>query len=173
MNPIFVFAKSNYLLFAILVIQIVGFGVLWSKNSEPETIFIPAGTAGAPTSTVGQSVPIAAIKLPDTDSLRVSVRSVLQDELRAFVQQASGGITVREAEAARIAQDPKGNAEAFAQSNTVIDQALSRRSWSNEDTAALLPNVAKLSEAQRIELTQKFHGALNRQELRLMGPPPL
>ena len=119
------------------------------------------------------SIPVTAIRLPDADSLRASVRSVLQEELRAYVHQANGGVSAREAEAARIAQDPKGNVEAFAQSTSVIDQAMSRRTWTPEDSAALLTNVAKLSEAQRMELTQKFHGALNRQELKLMGPPPL
>lgn len=168
------FIKTNFLLLAVIVVQIVGFGALWARHSEPETIFIPTGT-GATTAadTAGQSIPVTAIKLPDTDSLRASVRSVLQEELRTYVRQASGGVSAQEAEAARIAQDPKGNAEALMQSNAVIDQAVSRRTWTMEDSAALLPNVAKLSESQRIELAQKFHGALNRQELKLMSPPPL
>lgn len=167
------FFKNNFLVLAIIAVQVVGFGALWSRHSEPETIFIPATTGAAISDTTGQSIPITAIKLPDTDSLRASVRSVLQEELRAYVRQVSGGVSAQEAEAARIAQDPKGNVEAFMQSNTVIDQAVSRRTWTMEDSAALLPNIAKLSESQRLELTQKFHGALNRQELKLMGPPPL
>lgn len=167
------FLKSNFLLLTVLAVQVVGFGVLWGRHSEPETIFIPTGTGPGVADAGGQPVPVTAIKLPDAESLRTSVRSVLQEELRAYVQQVSGGASPREAEAARIAQDPKGNAEAFAQSNTVIDQAVSRRTWTMEDNAALLPNIAKLNESQRNELTQKFHGALNRQELKLMGPPPL
>lgn len=167
------FLRSNILLLLVLVVQMVGFGVLWGRNSEPETIFIPTGTSDATGANTGQSIPVTAIRLPDADSLRASVRSVLQEELRAYVHQANGGVSAREAEAARIAQDPKGNVEAFAQSTSVIDQAVSRRTWTPEDSAALLTSVAKLSEAQRMELTQKFHGALNRQELKLMGPPPL
>lgn len=167
------FFKNNFLVLAVIAVQVVGFGALWSRHSEPETIFIPAATGATTPDTTGQSIPITAIKLPDTDSLRASVRSVLQEELRAYVRQVSGGVSAQEAEAARIAQDQKGNVEAFMQSNTVIDQAVSRRTWTMEDSAALLPNIAKLSESQRLELTQKFHGALNRQELKLMGPPPL
>ena len=117
------FVRSNILLLLVLVVQVVGFGVLWGRNSEPETIYIPTGTPDAAGANAGQSIPITAIKLPDSDALHASVRAVLQEELRAYVHQANGRVSPREVEAARIAQNPKGSAEAFAQSSSVIDQA--------------------------------------------------
>ena len=62
---------------------------------------------------------------------------------------------------------------ALSRSSSLIDQAISAGRWTEQHTQELLPQLSSLSENQRIKLLEKFHGAVNRQEIELEDVPPL
>jgi len=132
--------------------------------------------SATPAPSGGGSANGAVTGLPDSDLLRAAVREVVREELRDFIREARGH--ERAPGSANAADqkvfDPKLNAEALTQAGRIVDQALARKAWTTEDNTMLLPHVGGLTPSQRIALTEKLLGAINRQEVKPMDIlPPL
>lgn len=61
----------------------------------------------------------------------------------------------------------------YSNSDAIISAAIAVGKWTEQDTRNLLPHMGNLSYEQRIALLEKFHSAVNRQELNLEAFPPL
>ena len=150
-----------FLMFAVLPIGACGGGGSGSATPAPSS---------------GGSVNGVVTGLPDSDLLRAAVREVVREELRDFIREARGYERAPgSANAAdQTAIDPKLNAEALTQAGRIVDQALARKTWTMEDNTMLIRHVGGLTPAQRIALTEKLLGAINRQEVKPMDIlPPL
>ena len=167
------------LLVGIILIQISGFAFLWMKISEP-----PVATAPI----FDPATAIAAMKPPDEQLIRESIRNILKDELQTYVEQlqqqqqqlqklqtrqekprvaASGGDNTV---AARTR--PPASPQVAQETMAIVDRALASGVWTDADNNALLKLTPQLSEAQRVELLEKIFGAINRQQLKAVGSLP-
>lgn len=168
------------LLIGIILIQIIGFAFLWVKISAPPSAAAPP--------MIDPATAIAAMKPPDEQLIRESIRNILKDELQAYVEQlqqqqqqlqklqtrqekprvaASGGgdtVTPR--------SRPPANPEVVQETMAIVDRALASGVWTDADNNALLKLTPQLSEAQRVELLEKIFGAINRQQLKAVGSLP-
>ena len=172
MNP----GQFRLLLIGIILIQISGFAFLWMKMAElPSAAALPI---------IDPATAIAAMKPPDEQLIRESIRNILKDELQAYVEQlqqqqklqtrqekprgvASGGgdtVTPR----SRPPASPQVAQEAMA----IVDRALTSGVWTDTDNNALLKLAPQLSETQRVELLEKIFGAIDRQQLKAVGSLP-
>ena len=161
------------LLMGIIIIQISGFAFLWMKISE-------APSAGPPP-IIDPATAIAAMKPPDEQLIRESMRTILREELQAYVEQqqklpAHPGkarpTTADAAEAGSPRSRTPVNPQVTRQAMAIVDRALGTGVWTDADNNALLKLAPQLSEAQRVELLEKIFGAMNRQQLKATGSLP-
>ena len=116
---------------------------------------------------------IAAINLPDTDKFREAVQTVLKQELQAYLQKMLDRPDRGSKEPSEhAAENSAENLQAVQQANEIIDVALAKKAWTEQDNLKLLRYSFKLTSAQRAQLAQKVYGAINRRELRLTGNVP-
>ena len=175
------FGVHRLLLLGIILIQIIGFAFLWMKISAvptPGTAIIDPATA------------IAAMKPPDEQLIRESIRNILKDELQTYVeqlqqqqqqQQQLQKLQTRQ-EKPRVASGSSetiaprtrapANPQVAQESMAIVDRALASGVWTDTDNNALLKLASQLSEAQRVELLEKIFGAINRQQLKAVGSLP-
>lgn len=162
------------LLTGVILVQIVGFVVLWMK--------IPAATSNA--TRVVSTVPVIdpnsvkfATKIPQNRILRQAIDSVLKQELAPYLTQLAAAQRVRlkqtQVEATAMPR-PGGpaNIQAARQSSEIVDRALASGVWTDSDSSALLRVAPLLSENQRVGLLDKIFGAINNQELKPVGSLP-
>ncbi len=170
------------LLMIIIIIQISGFVFLWERI--PET---PSGTAGGPP-VIDPATAIAAMKPPDEQLIRESIRNILKDELQTYVaqlqreQQSLSKLQTRQEKQPRTVivtsadlaapQRPPANPQVAEQAMAIVDRALAIGVWTDADNNALLKLSPQLSEPQRIALLEKIFGAINRQQLKAVGSLP-
>lgn len=164
--------KSLALITSLSVVQIAITAVLLYKlPSQDEFMYLPIDRTLENTAAAnGQQPAVVALKLPDSDMLRASVSQILKEELGRYLAKAGGTLSANVAPAQR--EDFAGDADAFRQAQLVIDQALSRGTWGDQDSAALMQQAGRLNSKQRIELMEKLYGALNRQEIKSTGMVP-
>jgi hypothetical protein len=108
--------------------------------------------------------------------LQQQIRSVIRSELTTFSATLKANrSTVMDPPRPTLltAEQQREQQNQFAQSEAVLDTALSLGVWTERDTRNLIPHLSSLSGAQRLQLLEKFHGAVNRQELKLEDVPPL
>ena len=78
--------KRTTLAVALLfIIQISGFVLLWQKMPNPENVVVVPNSATGANAASGVSA--VAVKLPDTELLRETVRQVVQEELHAIYKK--------------------------------------------------------------------------------------
>jgi hypothetical protein len=176
-------APSNFLLIGVIAVQIAGFGLLWTRISDPgDQPVVASGDPPRPVIDVGSVV--GATRFPDEELLRESVRAVIKQELDAYLaerEQArdqalaeAGGPKRPAASPARAAaraarpRDP----QALDASRAIVDQALAAGIWTDADSSALLAYKFKLTEPERVELLEKIFGAINSQRLKPVGSLP-
>lgn len=176
------FGLHRILLMIIIIIQISGFVFLWERISEKAP-----GTAGGPP-VIDPATAIAAMKPPDEQLIRESIRNILKDELQTYVaqlqreQQSLSKLQTRQEKQPRTVivtsadiappQRPPANPEIAQQSMAIVDRALAVGVWTDTDNNALLKLAPQLSEPQRIALLEKIFGAINRQQLKAVGSLP-
>ncbi len=169
------------LLMGIILLQISGFTFLWMKISE-----VAPNTAG-PQSVIDPATAIAAMKPPDEQLIRESIRTILKDELQTYVaqlqqeQQSLSKLQARQGKQPRAAatsvddappQRPPASPQVAQQTMAIVDRALAVGVWTDADNNALLKLSPQLSEPQRIALLEKIFGAINRQQLKAVGSLP-
>lgn len=162
------------LLTGVLVIQIVGFVVLWMK--------IPAATSNTavtvPTTPMidPNSVKFAAT-IPQSQVLRQAIDSVLKQALAPYLTRLAAAQRKRleQTQIETTAMPPPGgpaNMQAARRSSEIVDRALASGVWTDSDSSALLRIAPQLSENQRVGLLDKIFGAINSQELKPVGSLP-
>ncbi len=170
------------LLMVIILIQISGFAFVWMKITESA----PGAAQSQPI--IDPATAIAAMKPPDEQLIRESIRNILKDELQTYVEQLQqqqqqlqklqarpekprlAGTSVEAAATPR--SRPPANPQVAQQAMAIVDRALATGVWSDMDNNALLKLSPQLSEAQRVELLEKIFGAINRQQLKAVGSLP-
>lgn len=146
--------------------------LLYKLPNEEEIMYLPIDRTleNAAAATGQQPASVVALKLPDSDMLRASIEQILKDELGRYLANVGGATNVSAAPAQR--EDAPGNADAFRQAQAVVDQAVARGTWGDQDSTALMQQAGHLNSKQRTELMEKLYGALNRQELKSTGMVP-
>lgn len=170
------------LLMGIIIIQISGFAFLWMKITETTQ-----STAHSPP-IIDPATAIAAMKPPDEQLIRESIRTILKDELQTYVEQlqqqqqqlqklqahqgkpplATTGVEADTSPRSR----PPASPQVAQQTMAIVDRALAAGVWTDADNNALLKLSPQLSEAQRVALLEKIFGAINRQQLKAVGSLP-
>ncbi len=166
--------QYKILLTGIILVQIVGFVVLWMRiPSAPPRSAI--AVAAMPRIASG-SVRFAA-RIPQDQVLRQAITSVLKQQLAPYLAQLAAARRERlqETRSAVSAAPPLGSPasmRANRQSNEIVDRALASGVWTDADSSALLQVAPQLSETQREGLLNKIFGAINDQELKPVGSLP-
>ena len=162
------------LLIVVMLLQLGGFVFLWMKMSE-------APGAGKFPPMSDQVTTLAAMKPPDEQLIRESIRTILREELQSYVEQqqklpARPGNARPSTTETEAAPGPRPRAPASPQvtqqAMSIVDRALGTGVWTDADNNALLKLAPQLSEAQRVELLEKIFGAMNRQQLKATGSLP-
>jgi hypothetical protein len=111
----------------------------------------------------------------DQSMLQDTLREIVADELDKVSPALSaeyGNLTPGTAYVGKTTQ--MAPEQAYAQSAAIIQEAIQYGEWDGERSAQMAPLVNNLSQAQRIELLEQYHGALNRGEIKMTGiVPPL
>jgi hypothetical protein len=166
----------------IILIQIGGFAFLWWKISDSASVPV----ASQPI--IDPATAIAAMKPPNEQLIRESIRTILKDELQTYVeqlqqqQQQLQKLQARQAKSrpaaagADVAVAPRALPQASPQvaqeTMAIVDRALAAGVWTDADNNALLKLAPQLSEAQRVALLEKIFGAINTQRLKAVGSLP-
>ena len=163
-------------LFIIIVVQIGGFALLWSKDAlPPEYVYLPT-TADKTVTDSPVNTPVVVVAPPDEKALREIIQTVLEQELAPYTQRFT---TASNTTQKIIPVDPLGvkenspeNVQAFTNISNIVDSALAKGEWTNADSAALIPSISNLSPSQRIYFADKVTRAINNQEFKLenFGP---
>lgn len=164
--------------FSLAAIQMLGFYLLWDKISTPQAyVYMPAAgssetIAGTPTS------PVTVTQFPTESALRETAKAVLKQELDPYLRQlaAAPEASIKHKAAPvdfpHVKENSPENLQAAQQANSIIDLALAKKVWTEQDSLALLRYVFNLTSAQRAQLAQKLYGPINRQELQVTGSIP-
>lgn len=178
--------QFKLLLLSLVITQLVGFSalgfILSNPSSGPNDARILADAINA------QLRELAAVRdnaqmtggriaasVPDAEAVRAVVRSALEQELGAWVAShpAAGGVAQGQARTPLAEAPPNESQElAMDESREVMRAAISAGRWTLADTERVAGQTAHLTQAQRIELLEAFHDALNQNALVLEGPPP-
>ena len=140
---------------------VAGLLINHSAESDPaapgrESAAVFPGATAAPASATAPSV--APVTLED-------LRRVVREELAAMPQagasQGGGDPALQDSSALSIAEQNT----AATQARAVLDAALSRRSWTDDDREALHAQFPVMSAAQRDEWLQQYAQAVNQGRL--------
>lgn len=145
------------------------------------------------TQTFDSGPSLAAVSVPDSEQIRTVIREVLEKELSqilnspkfqnvAETQQnnsnesadySSNQLRGKTEEPLSYENSPLRE-QAMSQTTTILDEAIASGNWDSSNNEKIMPYIDKLSNEQRIELLEKFHGAINNQALSLTDgiPPP-
>ncbi|HEX4911214.1 MAG TPA: hypothetical protein VFV64_10690 [Permianibacter sp.] len=152
----------------IVLLQLIGTALLalqqhrQQEQLQQQLDFFAATLARSPTVTASSTITSAAYPLPQ--QLRELIRAELKQRPVENSSTAKPAVTA----AAKREQELQ-----FANSDAVLSGALASGRWTLHDTEALIPHLSQLSTAQRVQLLERFHAAVNRQELELEDIPPL
>ena len=168
-------------LFAFIVaLQLIGTALVvlqqhrHQQQLQDQLAFFTAALTDAPTVNTASSA--AAPQL--SQAAQRPLQQLLREIVRAELQQrsthgASTDMSTKPSaptmtDAARREQERQ-----YANSEAVLGNALASGRWTVRDTEALIPYLGQLSNRQRVQLLERFHAAVNRQELELEDIPPL
>jgi hypothetical protein len=164
-----------------ILVQIAMLGAIWFQVSDtnPETHI--SSFKNDPGNS--QSINSNPARM---SGLEARITAVVQDVLRRELNNTLAGMPNISARQANTAGYPAQNLNealtheqillnetAAQESQNIITQAISSGVWSRESTQQLSIHLPNLTEAQRIDLLEQFHGAVNRQELELEDMPIL
>ncbi|MFZ5842023.1 MAG: hypothetical protein ACOY3E_03905 [Pseudomonadota bacterium] len=170
--------KFRILLAGVVLLQLIGTALValqqhrHQQQLQQQLEFFAAALAPAP-----NAVPITATATT-TSATPQPLQQLLREIIRAELQQrpsdnaAAGAPVVANARAMTAAAE-REQAQQFASSEAVLSNALASGRWTVRDTEALIPHLSQLSTRQRVQLLERFHAAVNRQELELEDIPPL
>lgn len=157
-------------LFIIVALQIGGFALLWSKNTPPsEYVYLPT-TADKTTADSAVKTPVVVVSPPDEKALREIIQMVLKQELSGYTQNLGVPKTTSASEN-RVKENTPINVEANTQASTLVDAAIAKQVWTDEDSMRLAPYTGQLTMAQREILLRKIADAVNSQQLVLQSMP--
>lgn len=129
--------------------------------------------AGPPVSPPSLGGEPAVARSADDAELDSRLRRVISEEF-ARRDAAAAANAERPATPAAIATLPSPEVMAqSARANEVLDAAITRLSWTNQDASEFRRAISSLSGAERRSLMRKFARAVNEQNMRLEtdGPP--
>lgn len=163
-------------LFIIVAVQIGGFVLLWSKDAPlPEYVYLSATTDKTAAASAAIS-PVVVVSPPDEKALRAIIQTVLEQELAPYARQVA---TTPEASQKLVPANPPGvkenspeNIQALNEATNIVQGAMARGMWTNEDNMALLSMASGLTPDQRYRIMDEIGSAINRQELKIEAPPP-
>ena len=162
--------NSNLLLSCVLIVQVMGFALLWQQNNSSENE-VTANMLGEVPKLQGNKpnqIAAGAITKADDEQLLSQIREIIRQEVEAAIQQNK----LQPDSDRTLAADSNDNLEAFTQSSTIIEDALSSGVWKQDNNNAILQHASKLTLAQRVELLDKISGAINQGMLDLEATPP-
>jgi DNA-directed RNA polymerase specialized sigma24 family protein len=111
----------------------------------------------------------------DQSILKDTLREIVADELERVSPKLSAEYVSKAQGSAYVGDTPYMQPEqAFEQSQAIIREAIQYGELSGEKAAEMAPLVNSLTEKQRIQLLEQYHGALSRGEIKISGiVPPL
>ena len=168
--------KFRILLVGVVLLQLIGTALValqqhrHQQQLQQQLEFFAAALASAP-----NAVPITTTA---TSASPQPLQQLLREVIRAELHQRPSdkptvGAPVHAGMPAMTAAAEREQAQQFANSETVLSNALASGRWTLRDTEALIPHLSQLSTRQRVQLLERFHAAVNRQELELEDIPPL
>jgi hypothetical protein len=160
----------------VIAVQIGGFALIWSKNAPPpEYVYLPA-TTDKTTADSPVNTPIVVVSPPDEKALRQIIQAVLEQELAPYARQL---VAAPEASKKMVPAGPPSvkenspeNIQALNAASNIVQGAMARGAWTNEDNMALFSMASGLTPDQRYRIMDGIGGAINRQELKIEAPPP-
>lgn len=163
-------------LFIVIAVQIGGFALLWSKDAPPpEYVYLPA-TADKTAANSVVNTPVVVVSPPDEQALRKIIQVVLEQELAPYARQL---VAAPEASKKMVPAGPPSvkenspeNNQALNAASNIVQGAMARGAWTNEDNMALLSMASGLTPDQRYRIMDEIGDAINRQELKIEAPPP-
>ena len=163
--------NSNLLLSCVLIVQVIGFVLLWQQNNSGKNEVTANMLSEVPKlqGNIPNEIAVSSATRASDDQLLAQIREIIRQEVEAAIQQNQP----RQQDSDRtLAADFNDNLEAFAQSSTIIEDALSSGVWKQDNNNAILQHASKLTLAQRVELLDKISGAINQGMLDLEATPP-
>jgi hypothetical protein len=111
----------------------------------------------------------------DQSILQNTLREIVADELNRISPSLSAEYTNTPRGTAYVGETTHMEPEqAYSRSSAIIAEAIQVGEWDARHTAEMAPLVNNLTQEQRIELLEQYHGALNRGEIKMTGlVPPL
>lgn len=197
-------SRNNSLLISIFIFHLIAITIIWFKldnrseyatSSDAEVLSKLVLAEIKKFKTATQSIEtgpvISAVSAPDSEQLRQVIRDVLEKELAEVLSSsklqnqntsnASSDYSTTtqlrvKTEESLSDEQIQHREHAMSQTTTIIDGAIESGNWDPSMNEKIIPYVGALSNEQRIELLEKFHGAINNQSLSLKDgsiPPPL
>lgn len=175
--------KLEMLLLGVALLQIILLATAWSQFSK-----LKLSDQARSSSVNSEKHSREFSQLTDNavmhkDNLTIIVRDVLRSELRNALNEmrniderkmtGHGDSKSAKAEKPSTYEQMLASEKAADESRKVITQAVRAGVWTKEDSRNLYANLPDLTEKQRIQLLDQFHGAVNRQELELEDVPVL
>lgn len=168
--------KFRILFASVVLLQLIGTALValqqhrHQQQLQQQLAFFAAALASAP-----NALPVTTTA---SSTSQQPLQQLLREVIRAELQQRSSGKTAAVAPAtpdapAMTAAAKREQELQFANSEAVLGNALASGRWTIRDTEALIPHLSQLSTRQRVQLLERFHAAVNRQELELEDIPPL
>lgn len=109
-----------------------------------------------------------------SSELKAALREIIREELAALpVSTVGRNMPASQPDTVLSNREREEQETAAAISAAVVQQATSAGVWTQADTEALLPHVARMSDQQRLALVDQLYGAINRQEMDIQDLPPL
>ncbi len=185
------FQKKDFIIAVTVIVVSQWAGQIWLANR------VPSGTNSSDGSRLENAVAEMGYQLERIESLqsaRIATvnpaantvtmdQSMLQDTLRDIV--ADELAKVSPSISAEYANTTYGTGyvgetshmqpeQAYAQSETIMQEAIQYGEWDGDHTAAMAPLINNLTQEHRIQLLEQYTEALNRGEIKMTGiAPPL
>jgi len=151
----------------------LGAGIALTRHPAPAraTAAAAAATDTPPSREVVAFVPTRA-RLDDEE--KQTLRTIVREELAAERAAASASPSAKPATAADATWQLSSDAmKVYDDVRVRVDDAIARRTWSNEDRAALRPQLAQLPPEARIEAMRPLLIAVNQGKVNFTGHGPL
>lgn len=168
------------LLLSIALVQVVMLGVIWSHLSRLDSNNPAAASAESSIPNISRNLSGPVQDFTHEEDLAAVVRDVLRSELRDSLNEIQNSNQQRAVTSNQsVEKEPLTyeqrllSESAVDESREIITHAVRSGVWTNEDSKKLYANLPDLTEGQRIQLLEQFHGAVNRQELELEDVPIL
>lgn len=166
---------NHRLLSTLVVMQLLTLGILVAMyfnppEQNPTVVYRNEAASGNP-ALVSETHPAPVA----TAELKKALREIIREELAALPSPSriAKDDSASQPEEALSEHNRQEQETAAAISTSIVQQATSAGVWTRADTEALLPQIARLSEEQRVALMEQLYGAINRQEMDIQDFPPL